>query len=202
MDGYTKTVQDLIVEFERLPGVGRKTAERLAYYVLRAPKDDAMKLAYAIRDVKSNVRNCMHCFSLTEGEVCDICDDPGRDRSQICVVEQPKDLYSIEASGSYNGVYHVLLGAYAPLDGTQVDDLTIGALKKRLEKNEVREVILATNPNFEGEGTALFLREQLKAFKKVTVTQIARGVPSGTRLEHVAKNTVADALEGRREVDS
>ncbi len=200
MDLYTKTVQGLIAEFERLPGIGRKTAERLAYHVLRAPADEAMSLAYAIRDVKKKVRNCSVCFNLTEADVCEICSDPRRDQTILCVVEQPKDLYSIETSDSYRGLYHVLLGAYAPLDGTNAEDLTVGKLSSRLEEGKIREVILATNPNFEGEGTALFLREELKPLTNIKVTRIARGIPSGTRLEHVSKNIVADALEGRREM--
>lgn len=200
MDHYTKTVQALIAEFERLPGIGRKTAERLAYYILRAPADEAMGLAYAIRDVKKKVRHCSVCFNLTEAEICDICSDPRRDDTAICVVEQPKDLFSIESSDSYRGLYHVLLGAYAPLEGTTAEDLTVGRLISRLREGKIREVILATNPNFEGEGTALFLHEELKAFRNIKVTRIARGIPSGTRLEHVSKNIVADALEGRREM--
>ena len=200
MDLYTKTVQGLIAEFERLPGIGRKTAERLAYYVLRAPTDEAMGLAYAIREVKKKVRHCSVCFNLTETEVCEICVDERRDKSTLCVVEQPKDLFSIEMSGSYQGLYHVLLGAYAPLDGTDADDLTVAKLISRLQEGTVREVILATNPNFEGEGTALFLRKELKALTNIKVTRIARGIPSGARLEHVSRNIVADALEGRREM--
>jgi len=202
MDTYTKCVQNLIEEFERLPGIGRKTAERLAYFVLRSSSDDAMSLARAIRDVKQKVRHCKDCFHVTESELCEICSDPARDCSTICIVEQPKDLYSIEASGSYRGLYHVLLGSYAPLDGTQPADLTFQPLMRRLRGDEVREVIVATNPNFEGEGTALYLREQLQTFRNLKVTRIARGVPSGTRLEHASKNIVADALEGRREMES
>ena len=125
MDLYTKTVQGLVAEFERLPGIGRKTAERLAYYILRAPADEAMSLAYAIRDVKKKVRHCSTCFNLTEADICEICSDPERDQATLCVVEQPKDLFSIETSGSYRGLYHVLLGAYAPLDGTNAEDLTV-----------------------------------------------------------------------------
>ncbi len=200
MDLYTKTVQGLIAEFARLPGIGRKTAERLAYYVLRAPTDEALGLACAIRDVKKKVRHCSICFNLTETEVCGICADDCRDKSTLCVVEQPKDLFSIETSGSYQGLYHVLLGAYAPLDGTNPDDLTVAKLISRLQEGTVREVILATNPNFEGDGTALFLREQLKGLTNIKVTRIARGIPSGARLEHVSRNIVADALEGRREM--
>jgi recombination protein RecR len=201
MEFYTKAVQGLIGEFERLPGIGRKTAERLAYYVLRSPADEAMKLANAIRDVKKNVRHCKICFNITEGEICPICEEPSRDAATICVVEQPKDLHAIEASGSFHGRYHVLLGALAPLDGVTPDDLTLVSLLERVEQGCVKEVILATNPNFEGEGTALLLREKLKAFPGVRITRIARGIPSGSHLEHASSTIVADALEGRREMD-
>jgi recombination protein RecR len=200
MEFYTKAVQGLIAEFERLPGVGRKTAERLAYYVLRAPADEALRLADAIRAVKTRVRHCRICYSLAEGDVCSVCDDAARDAATICVVEQPKDLHAIEASGSYHGRYHVLLGAFAPLDGVVPGDLTIEALLRRVRDEGVREVILATNPNFEGEGTALLLSEKLKAFPGVRVTRIARGVPSGSQLEHASRTVVADALEGRRDM--
>ncbi len=200
MDVYTKTVQRLVAEFERLPGIGRRTAERLAYFVLRDSEEDAMRLARAIRDVKQNVRHCSECFHLSEGDRCEICSDESRDRTVICVVEEPKDLFAIEASGSYRGVYHVLLGSYAPLDGTSEAELTVDALVARLRKGDVREVILATNPNFEGEGTAAYLRERLADLRNLKITRIARGVPSGMRLEHVSKTIVADALEGRREM--
>ena len=200
MDLYTKTLQELVVEFERLPGIGRKTAERLAYYILRAPTEEAMRLAYAIREVKQKVKHCGVCYNLTEAERCEICEDPERDRSVLCVVEQPKDLYAIENSGSYRGIYHVLLGCYTPLEGGTPDALTVKALVQRLRGGEIAEVILATNPNFEGEGTALYLQEQLKSLRTIKVTKIARGVPSGTKLEHVARNIVADALDGRREM--
>ena len=200
MEFYTKAVQSLITEFERLPGIGRKTAERLAYFVLRAPTEEAMQLAYAIRDVKKTVRHCRDCFNLTEVELCEFCSDETRDRTVVCVVEQPKDLFAIEASGAYRGLYHVLLGAFAPLDGTSGDDLTTTRLLERIETGGIREVVVATNPNFEGEGTALYLRERLQGLKGISVTRIARGVPSGTRLENASKNIVADALEGRREM--
>ncbi len=201
VNAYTKTVQTLISELERLPGVGRKTAERLAYFILRSPADEALGLADAIRNVKKNVRHCRDCFNLTESDQCAICQDDSRERQTLCVVEQPKDLMAIEASGSFRGVYHVLLGAYAPLDGVEADALTVDALLRRLRGGEIREVILATNPTFEGEGTALFLHERLGGIRNVRVTRIARGVPSGARLEHVAKNIVADALDGRREIE-
>jgi recombination protein RecR len=200
MEFYTKALQSLIAEFERLPGIGRKTAERLAYHVLRQPVPEAMGLANAIREVKRTVRYCKVCYHLTEQEVCEICADDTRDRSTICVVEQPKDLHSIEGSASYRGLYHVLLGAVAPLDGVTPADLTVDALIERARGSEVREVILATNPNFEGEGTALFVGERLKVVGDVKVTRLARGMPSGSQLEHVSRTVVSDALEGRREL--
>ena len=202
MEFYTKALQGLTSEFERLPGIGRKTAERLAYHVLRSPSEDAMKLAYAIRDVKKNVRFCRRCFNLSEADDCALCLDESRDRSKICIVEQPKDLLAIEAAGTYKGLYHVLLGSFAPLDGVAPQDLTLKGLVDRLRAGGVREVILATNPTFEGEGTALLIAEKLKPFKEVVLTRIARGIPSGSQLEHASKNIVADALEGRREMDS
>jgi recombination protein RecR len=206
MEFYTEALTSLIQEFERLPGIGKKTAERLAYYVLRVPKDDAMKLAHAIRDVKQNVRNCRVCFSITEAEVCQICADPRRDAGIICVVEQPKDLYVIEQARSFNGHYHVLMGVFSPLDGVTPADLTIRGLMQRVRDRStptpVREIILATNLNFEGDGTALYLAEQLKEFPDLKVSRIARGMPSGSNLEHASGTIIADALEGRRSMDS
>lgn len=199
--GASEVLHTLIREFEGLPGIGRKTAERLAYYVLRVPQEEAMKLAYAIRDVKKTLRNCKTCFHITEGDECAICSDSDRDPGTICVVEQSKDVYAIEGSGSYRGKYHVLLGAFAPLDGVVPDDLTIEPLLRRVRKGSVEEVIIATNPNFEGDGTALLLSEKLKAMPQVRVTRLARGMPSGSHLEHVSRTIVSDALEGRREMD-
>jgi recombination protein RecR len=187
-------------EIELLPGIGRKTAERLAYHVLRMPAEDAMRLARAIRDVKENLRHCKTCFSIAEREECSICEDATRDATTICVVEEPRDLYAIEATAAYRGRYHVLLGAFAPLEGVAPSDLTIEALLARLGAGGVKEVILAMNPNFEGDGTALYLREKLKAFPGLRITRIARGVPSGSHLEHVSRAIVSDALEGRREM--
>jgi recombination protein RecR len=200
MEFYSKTLQRLITEFERLPGIGRKTAERLAYHVLRQPSEEALELARAIHEVKTRVRHCERCYHLTETELCEICADPARDATTLCVVEQPKDLHTIEASGSYQGVYHVLLGSVAPLDGVTPEDLTVEALLARLKRDPFEEVILATNPNFEGEGTALFLGEKLRGFPGLKVTRIARGIPSGSQLEHASRTVVSDALEGRREV--
>jgi recombination protein RecR len=198
MEQYPQALQSLIDEFERLPGIGKKTAERLAYHVLRSPAEEILKLAEAIRSVKRDVKHCLSCYNIAEKDLCPICEDPSRDGTTICVVEQPKDLYAIEKTGAYRGRYHVLLGTFAPLEGVAPEDLTIEALAGRIEREGVREVILATNPNFEGDGTALFIAERLKAFAGVRVTRLARGMPSGSLLEHVSKTIVSDALEGRR----
>ncbi len=201
MDFYTQALQSLIAEFERLPGIGRKTAERLAYHVLRSPAEEVLKLAEAIRAVKETVRNCRICFNIAEKDLCPICEDPARDAATICVVEQPKDLYAIEKTGAYRGRYHVLMGAFAPLEGVNPEDLTIEPLFRRIEAGGVNEVILATNPNFEGDGTALYIAERLKGFPGVRVTRLARGMPSGSLLEHASKTIVSDALEGRRALE-
>jgi len=196
----TQVLNELVGELERLPGIGRKTAERLAYHILRVPAEEALRLSAAIRRIKENLRHCKVCFNISEKEECSICEDATRDKTTICIVEEPKDLFAIEASGSYRGQYHVLLGAFAPLEGVTPADLTLSALLARLKRGGIQEVILATNPNFEGDGTALLLREKLKSFPDIRVTRIARGVPSGSHLEHVARTIIADALEGRREM--
>jgi len=202
MDVTSGSLRSLVEEFSKLPGIGHKTAERLAYHVLRSPPDEVLGLADAIRHVKESIRPCRRCFHFSEGDLCTICADETRDAGQVCVVEHSKDVYAIEQSGSFRGVYHVLLGAFSPLDGTAPEDLTISALLKRLRNDDVREVILATNPSFEGEGTALFLREKLKSIpREISVTRIARGMPSGSHLEHVGRNIISDALEGRREME-
>ena len=190
----------LVAELENLPGIGRRTAERLAYHILRAPRDEALRLAAAIREVKTSIRHCRVCYNITEREECPICEDASRDPATICVVEDPKDLLAIEGSGSYRGRYHVLHGAFAPLDGVAPADLTIEPLLERLKEGGIREVIIATNPNFEGDGTALLLRERLQHLPGIRITRIARGVPSGSHLEHVSRNIVSDALEGRRDM--
>jgi recombination protein RecR len=202
MEFAAESLQNLTSALQSLPGIGRKTAERLAYHILRSPLEEALKLADAIREVKETLHPCRVCFNVTEKELCSICEDPSRDRSVLCVVEQPNDLFAIEQSASYRGSYHVLQGAFSPLDGVAPEDLTLSALFGRLKGGEVKEVILATNPNFEGEGTALFLHEKLKEqFPAVQVTRIARGMPSGSQLEHVSKTIVSDALEGRQAMD-
>lgn len=198
--GASRVLQTLVDELAQLPGIGKRTAERLAYYLLRVPAEEALRLASAIRDVKESLRHCKTCYHITEAEECAICLDSERDAGTVCVVEQPKDVYAIEATGSYRGRYHVLLGSLAPLDGVQPDDLTIAPLLERVARGDIGEVILATNPNFEGDGTALLLRERLRSFPQVRVTRIARGMPSGSHIEHVSKTIVQDAMEGRREM--
>jgi recombination protein RecR len=189
----------LIELLTRLPGVGEKTGERLAYHILRLPQEDALALAQAIREVKEKVKQCSVCFQFSEGDPCSICTDARRDRSTICVVEQARDVVTIEQAGGYRGVYHVLCGRLAPLEGVEPEDLSIAPLIKRARDPEVKEVILATNPDMEGEATALFVRQALEGLP-VKVTRLARGMPSGSQLEYADAAILADALEGRREM--
>jgi recombination protein RecR len=193
------SVARVIEEFAKLPGIGKKSAERLAYHVLRVPKADALALADAIREVRENVRYCRECFNLAEGELCAICQDARRDRSRLCVVEQPRDLMSLEQSGAYSGLYHVLLGRIAPLDGIDPDQLTIEPLVERVRRGQFREVIMATNPTVEGDGTSLYISNLLSEFP-VEITQLARGITSGSILEYTNKEVLADALMGRRKL--
>lgn len=197
MNPYGPSMSLLIEQFEMLPGVGRKSAERLAHYILMCAEDKALGLAEAIRAVKRNVRPCSNCYNLTEGDVCSICSDARRDQHVICVVEQPKDMISLESSGAYQGVYHILQGRIAPLEGMGPEQLTIDALVRRVRKNGVREVVMATNPTIEGDGTALFI-SNLLAGDSVKITRLARGIPSGSVLEFANKDMLADALRGRQ----
>ncbi|MFH1022838.1 MAG: recombination mediator RecR [Planctomycetota bacterium] len=201
MPSHPKSLQSLVEEFNKLPGIGERTAERLAYHVLVTPADEAMKLAYAIRDVKRQVRNCSRCFNVTENDPCDICRDETRDRGTLCIVENPRDVLAIEKTGVFRGLYHVLLGRIAPLDGTGPKDLTLDPLLARLGEGGFREVVLATNPDMEGDATAYYLLERLKA-SGVRVTRIARGVPAGSTLESVGKGILTDALRERHEIRS
>jgi recombination protein RecR len=187
----------LIDEFENLPGIGRKSAERLAHFILMCPPERALGLAEAIRTVKTTVRPCSICYNLTEGEICHICADPRRDAHVVCVVEQPRDLISLESSGAFQGVYHVLQGRISPLEGMGPEQLTIDALQRRIRKNGVREVVMATNPTVEGDGTALFI-SNLLADDAVKITRLARGIPSGSVLEFANSEMLADALRGRQ----
>ncbi len=197
---YTDSMNRLIDQFARLPGIGRRTAERLAFHVLKTAPEDALQLAHAIHDVKQNVRHCSQCYNLTEADPCPICADPRRDRRKILVVEQPKDVISLEQTGVYDGVYHVLLGHLSPLENVQPGDLSIGPLIERAQKladNGAVEIILGTNPNMEGDGTALYLAEQLSAIDAATVTRLARGLPAGTQLEYANKAVLSDAITSR-----
>ena len=193
----SESVTKLIDEFAKLPGIGKKSAERLAYHVLRIHESEAGALADAIRSVKQNVRYCRNCYNLTEQEECEICRDPKRDRSQLCVVEQPRDLMALEQPGTYRGLYHVLLGRIAPLDGIGPEQLTIEALEQRVRGGGFREVIMATNPTLEGDGTALYI-SNLLADLPLEVTRLARGITSGSVLEFANKEILADALAGRQ----
>lgn len=188
----------LIQEFSKLPGVGEKTAERLAFFVMHLQRDDAMKIAYAIRDVKDSVKNCSVCYNTSESEPCLVCLSKDRHKETVCVVEQPKDLWAIEKTGSYKGAYHVLHGHLSPLDGIGPENLTVSKLVNRVESGVVKEVILATNPNTEGDATAYYLQHTLKRFP-VKVTRLARGIPSGSSLEFANRTILMDAMEGRQE---
>ncbi len=187
----------LASELEKLPGIGPRSAERIAFYLLKAERDEALRLADAIRDMKEHVRHCSRCFNLTESDPCPICADPRRDASQIVVVEQPKDLLQLEATGVIRGVYHVLLGHIAPLDGIEPADLTIDALVERVRNGGVREIVLGTNPTMEGEGTALHIKSVLSFAADLKISRLARGLPSGSQIEYANKAILRDAIEGR-----
>ena len=195
----SESIKNLTTLFAKLPGVGRKTAERFAYHVLIGKKDDILGLADAIRDVKLNIRHCERCFNLTVDDLCEICRDPSRDAEQLCVVEQPRDLAALEQTGVFHGVYHVLLGRLSPADKIGPDDLTIKQLEKRIAAGGIREVIMATNPNVEGDATAFYITRILHEYP-VQVTRLARGVTTGSVLEFVNKDILRDALEGRQGV--
>jgi len=199
MSGYSQAIERLIEEFGNLPGIGARTAERLAFHILKSTEPEAMSLADAIRDVKRLVRPCTRCFSLAEAELCAICADPRRDAGAICVVEQPKDLLALESTGAYRGLYHVLMGHIAPLEDMEAEDLTIGALVARVKAGGVREVILATNPTVAGDGTALHITSLL-APTGVKVTRLARGLPTGGQIEYANKSILTDAITERRKV--
>lgn len=205
--GYPEPVERLIGELSRMPGIGKRSAERLAFYLLKSEKDEALKLANAIQDVKTSLRHCSVCFNITEDDPCPLCADPRRDPSTVLVVEQPKDAIALEQTGMYAGTYHVLMGRLNPLEGVEPEDLTVGGLVARVKdasKNArgvtVREVILGLNPNLEGDGTALYIMEKLRP-TGVRLSRLARGLPSGSQLEFANKAVLADALQGRRAVE-
>ena len=189
----------LLEALEKLPGVGPRSAERMAFHLLRVPKEDARQLAQAILDVKDQLRFCEICFNLSEGERCRICQDPARDASILCVVEEPKDVLAIEKTSAYRGLYHVLLGAVAPLDGIGPELLKIDELLRRLADSTVQEVIIATDADKDGEATAAYLFKLMRP-KHLKLTRIASGIPVGSHLEYADQATLARAMEGRREL--
>ncbi len=189
----------LVDELRRLPGIGQKSAQRLAFHVLKTPRDEVDRLADALRDVKERVTHCSVCSNITDADPCTYCTSPARDRRVICVVEEPQNVAAIEKTRHFNGVYHVLMGALSPLQGIGPDDLKIKGLLGRVGEGTVAEVVLATNPNVEGEATAIYLARLLKPLG-VRVTRIAMGVPVGSDLEYADEITVGKAMDGRREI--
>lgn len=199
MGSTSEPVLRIIQELSKLPGIGEKTAERLAFHLLSQSKEDALRLADAIRDLKESVKTCATCYNIGEQDPCAICADAKRERTQVCVVEQMKDLWAIEKSGSFRGLYHVLHGHLAPIDGVGPESLTIHRLVDRVKTGGIQEVILATNPTVEGDATAYYIRAALAPFG-TRVTRIAKGIPAGSSLEYANRTIVSDALQGRREL--
>jgi recombination protein RecR len=199
MPSHAEPIERLISQLSKLPGIGRKTAARLAFYILRTPEREARELARAIIDVKEKIQLCAVCFNLTDRDPCGICNDSRRNDEVICVVEEPNDLMAIEATGDYHGKYHVLHGTLSPLEGIGPKDIKAKELLERLESGKVKEVIMATNPNVEGGATALYLTELIKPLG-VKVTRLAYGIPMGGDIEYTDGVTLVKALEGRREI--
>lgn len=199
MTGFPVSMKILIEEFAKMPGIGPKSAQRLAFHILRASKSDAEALAKAIRNVKESVRFCKICNNLSDEEICEICKSRSRDKSLLCVVEEPNDIIAIERARDYNGVYHVLLGSLSPLDGIGPSDLKIKELLERVKLERFKEIIIATDFNTEGEATALYLMKQLKG-SGARLTRVAYGIPVGSDIEYADQATILKAFEGRREV--
>ena len=199
MTDHAGAVAELVEQLGRLPGIGRKSAERLAFHLLRVSESEALALADSIRRVREDVRYCANCFNLSERETCTICSNPSRDQTRLCVVEQPRDLMSMEQSGVFKGLYHVLLGRIAPLDGIGPDQLTIDPLVDRVRSGNFVEIIMATNPTVEGDGTSLFISNLLSEFP-VEITRLARGITAGSVLEYANREMIADALNGRQKL--
>ncbi len=200
MARYAKPLDTLIEQFSRLPGIGPKSAERLAMHVLKGSLDEAKALAYAVVRAKQAIRYCKVCNNLTDEETCPVCRDLRRDKSTICVVEQPKDVMAIEKSGSYQGVYHVLLGALSPLEGVSPEDLKIKELIDRIKQDKVKEIIIATDSDADGESTALYLANLIKPLGAIKATRIACGIPAGGDLECADQATLGKALQGRQAI--
>lgn len=199
MQFFPAPLQNLADQFARLPGIGGKTAQRLAFYVLGLPQDEAAEFAQAILDAKSQVHTCPRCQNLTDREICPICDDPARDQGLICVVAEPRDVIALERSREFQGVYHVLHGVISPLSHVTQDDIRIKELLARVAQGNVREVIMATNPDTEGEATAMYISRLLRPME-VKVTRLAYGIPVGSQLEYADEVTLSRALEGRQEI--
>lgn len=199
MSNIAPPVAALIEEFSKLPGIGVKSAQRLAFFVLRSPTDQARRLAEAIMRVKESIIYCSRCFNITETDPCPTCSNPNRDQEVICVVEEPLDVLAIEKTGAFKGLYHVLHGALSPVEGVLPKDLRIDELLQRVRSQKIREIILATNPNFEGEYTASYIKDELAPLG-LRVTSLARGLPMGGDLEYADEGTLSRALEGRRDM--
>jgi len=199
MSYFVAPVERLIEEFSKLPGIGRKTAQRLAFHILSSREDDAVRLAEAIIEAKRKTRYCSVCGNITDIDPCNICSNPKRDRSTICVVEDPRDVAAMERTKEYFGLYHVLHGAISPMEGIGPEDIKLKELLRRFEKDEVKELIIATNPNIEGEATSMYISKLVKPLG-IKVTRIAHGVPIGGDLEYTDEVTLSKALEGRREI--
>ena len=195
---HTKTLNKLIEELSKMPSIGPKSAQRIAFYILRSSKEEAKALSQAILDLKEKITHCSICNNITEEDPCEICSNSQRDHSIICVVEEPKDVLAFEKSRGYNGIYHVLLGALSPLEGIGPDELKIKELVERLKKEKISEVILATNPNTNGEMTAIYLAKMIKPLG-IKVTRIAYGIPAGSNIDYADEETLARSLEGRKE---
>jgi len=199
MSNYSQSIQNLMNQLARLPGIGMRSAERITFHLLKQNPADALGLAEAIRDVKTRIKNCSICYNLTEQDPCAICADPARDQSLVCIVEQPKDLLALESANLFRGTYHVLLGRISPLDGIEPRDLTLDALIRRLDSGNVRELMMGTNPTLDGDGTALYIQNLVaEKYPAVQVTRLARGLPAGSSIEYANKNILADAISGRQ----
>ena len=199
MATYARPVERLITELSKLPSIGPRSAQRIAFHIIRGRQEDALGLAEALREVKERIKPCRRCFNLTEAEECEICRDARRDQSAICVIEDPYDIGPIERTGEYRGLYHVLGGALSPLDGVEPEDLRIAELLKRIEKEVIKEIVIATNPNTTGEATAMFIAQEVKDLP-VRVTALASGLPVGGDLEYADEVTLGRAFAGRREL--